>query len=549
MPAEKKAEAFTFFRSLLFPVLLMSAALFLFSACGQGLPDDVKKQANAVPEMITSAKSKVETLKQQYQQLTASARFSKIKPYAEKEAWINHFDQAVKMLDNADRVEKSNLRPLVKKNKPELLSQVNAQVKQIRSMIQDALKLAAFPAKRHAAILQTIENIDGLAAAAAADHQKITAAVQEVESTVLAKTLEDFPEAADKTRKRFAPLTGMAGQAERQLEAINQQMSLRQNGEDVDYALLTDESQALSANAFRVEKECDAFKDKVAQLYKSYTKILKDMKTEYTVTIKRESWDENSDFYDPAYTLFTRTVSEQTYETLTAGGIESIGEVKPGWRGSQFSTPFNDAWKELNINPGDQWPGRGHNAATFWVEDTREKYFHQYIMESDGETSETGWEKVDEAFYEAHFEHLGMAILAKPYGTYEEDRMTQAAPPGMAYVGNPQYGQWQTDNNGDRFWSWYGKYAFFSSLFFFPPTYYSYNSWNRWNRDYRYSRPYYGTGQNGRARYGTNGSYVRQSPKFQGSHFGKSGGFRSQSASVRGAGPGLRGGGPKSKGK
>lgn len=177
---------------------------------------------------------------------------------------------------------------------------------------------------------------------------------------------------------------------------------------------------------------------------------------------------------------------------------------------------------------------------------TQLKHFHKYLKEENGETSETGWEAVSASFYEQNMDNLGMAILSKPYGEFEPD--PQAAPPGMAYVGNPEYGEWKKDENGNNFWSWYGKYAFFSNLFFFPPHYYSYGSWNRWRSDYRYKKPYYGQSQTGYT-FGTRGSTMNQSPRYQNSTFSKTGGLKTASASVRGGASGLRGGGPKSNGK
>jgi hypothetical protein len=156
---------------------------------------------------------------------------------------------------------------------------------------------------------------------------------------------------------------------------------------------------------------------------------------------------------------------------------------------------------------------------------------------------------VDASFYDTNLEFLGMAILAKPYGVFEKDRIVQATPPGMACVGNAEYGEWKNNNQGNRFWSWYGKYAMFSMLFNSRPSYFGYNSWNGWNNNYRGNRPYFGKTQNGSQKFGTFGSSVKQSPKFQSTNFAKSGGFKSQTASVRGAGANLRGGGPKSKGK
>lgn len=50
--------------------------------------------------------------------------------------------------------------------------------------------------------------------------------------------------------------------------------------------------------------------------------------------------------------------------------------------------------------------------------------------------------------------------------------------PGQQLVGNPTYGQWRTDNGGNSFWEWYGKYAMFNSVMnaAFGHRYY-YNDW------------------------------------------------------------------------
>lgn len=54
--------------------------------------------------------------------------------------------------------------------------------------------------------------------------------------------------------------------------------------------------------------------------------------------------------------------------------------------------------------------------------------------------------------------------------------------PGSQLVGNPGYGQWQTDSSGMSFWQWYGMYAMFSAL---SPNRIRYDSWSS-RRDYSY---------------------------------------------------------------
>ena len=53
---------------------------------------------------------------------------------------------------------------------------------------------------------------------------------------------------------------------------------------------------------------------------------------------------------------------------------------------------------------------------------------------------------------------------------------------GSQLVGNPGYGQWQTNSSGMSFWHWYGMYAMFSAI---SPRPIGYDNWSS-RRDYSY---------------------------------------------------------------
>ena len=76
------------------------------------------------------------------------------------------------------------------------------------------------------------------------------------------------------------------------------------------------------------------------------------------------------------------------------------------------------------------------------------------------------------------------------------------AVPGSYLVGNPSYGQWQSDNRGGSFWRYYGQYRLFSDLAF-GPRYYrgaiGYNAWYGGGSRYSYYGDY------GRQTYGSRG--------------------------------------------
>ncbi len=177
-------------------------------------------------------------------------------------------------------------------------------------------------------------------------------------------------------------------------------------------------------------------------------------------------------------------------------------------------------------------------------------YFHKYFMEVNGEIRKsTSWEPVTKDLYMANIDNLGMAILSKKIGQFDDEANKYATPPGIAYMGDPKYGEWKTDSTGDRFWSWYGKYAFFSSIFLFPPRGFGYSYWDGFRRNYRYNRPYYGRTVSGQTLYGSRGYFTKRTSRYQSSSFARTGGFFSQSPSARNGGSRVRGGGPGGRGK
>lgn len=139
-------------------------------------------------------------------------------------------------------------------------------------------------------------------------------------------------------------------------------------------------------------------------------------------------------------------------------------------------------------------------------------YLHQYKIiteNSNGEPEEkiTKWYEVEENFFMANSNNMGMEIASKADGKVSKT----VGPPGYgSYVGNEQYGQW-VNRDGGSFWEWYGKYALFSTLFntMMYPVRQSY--WGDYRGSYYGTgRSYYGPMSNGRHQYGTNSDYNRQ---------------------------------------
>ena len=129
-------------------------------------------------------------------------------------------------------------------------------------------------------------------------------------------------------------------------------------------------------------------------------------------------------------------------------------------------------------------------------------YFHKYLVVQPGGSWKTGWLKVPESYYKQNRKFLGMALLTKKDGKLEKG----VAPPGYGFVGDSRYGRWARDSQGDSFWEFYGKYAFFSSLFggWYHPVRMS--DYRVYNQDRSLNRPFFGRNNE----FGSSGKIVKQ---------------------------------------
>ena len=128
-------------------------------------------------------------------------------------------------------------------------------------------------------------------------------------------------------------------------------------------------------------------------------------------------------------------------------------------------------------------------------------YYHKYRIIQGDRAIATDWLRVPASVYQDNEPFLGMTLASKTADGVD----TTPHPPGYGYVGNPQYGSWQTGSGGS-FWVFYGQYALMRDLLgmgrgpIFQRDYDTY-------RTYRTQRrPYYGP----QKEYGTQGAITKQ---------------------------------------
>ncbi len=129
-------------------------------------------------------------------------------------------------------------------------------------------------------------------------------------------------------------------------------------------------------------------------------------------------------------------------------------------------------------------------------------HFHKYLVVLPEDSWQTDWTPVSEEYYNKSLELMGMTILTKKDGVYDN----VAAPPGYGFVGDPNYGQWKEGSNGSSFWEFYGKYALISNLFggWYHPIYRTdFDGYHKYKQS---KKPYFGS----KNQYGSSGHIVKQ---------------------------------------
>jgi hypothetical protein len=369
--------------------------------------------------------------------------------------------------------------------------------------------------------------------------------------THLSDVKAKWPITAKKIDERFAIIKAHGDRATTTITQMENQFVNHGTDKFVDYAIIADGGDQVTAEAKNVMDKDKYLRGQASTLSESMSKTLMDMRVDCYMAVGRASWDSGDDYDsspDKTYPLMSVPCETADYFAKLPEG--SIARRSRSWGGWSFTLNVDKThWSKLQVDPASDWPSRyGDDDSEFWIADWANKYYHKYVIIKNGKKTETDWIEVEEDEYEEYEDDMGMDIESKPYGTFEDETLEDAAPPGLANVGNEAYGQWEDDGRGGRHWTFFETYLFYNMLLG-PRYHYGYGMYNTWNTGYRGQRGYYGA-QNGKSRFGTYGSQTRQSSRMGRSNFSKRGGFKNAGgASVRGAGRSFRGGGPGGGGK
>ena len=479
------------------------------AACG--LPARTREEAERTAAALDAENADIARKEAAYRTFVASSAYAPYRIYAERERWAGQFDYARAKAAAAKTTYEQYVAPLLTKNDSRDDYPVELQTSRINRLISEARGYSDIPQQRREYVDRVTRSYARLLKESSDNADAAKAAL----ASLLAerdKTRGAFPARDADIEKRIQPVQKLADEAARASQKVSFEAANASAGRAADFVVLGDNAQLLSRRASTIREDARSADGQLKSLSASYSKALADMKAVYYIAVQRWAWNDDADYpITHTYTYPKQELTGDAFdyfnslpESLPYVMKGSVGFFGPRYQLHDGVAP--DRWAALRIDPNEEYV-HGDNAAEYGFTLSAD-YFHKYLITDNGQTQETDWQKVDETMFESHVDDLGMDIVSKPFGTFEDEKITNPTPAGLAFVGNPQYGRWQTDDRGTSFWAWYGAYRLFGDLLGTRGQPYGYrrDEWETWSTRYR-GQPYYGEDKDKRERYGT-GGYV-----------------------------------------
>ncbi len=533
----------------------------LLSGCS-GLPDKLTHEFKSMPKRLTDHDALIKTQKDAFDKFPSHAEWGFFSPYLASEKWLDSFNVANAELTKAKQLYRAQIEPMGDNNKPEDAQAFGQLIKQFNQHLS-ASSRAAHYAKKRISFLVTARNTVDETYEKASQQDGDNLSLQRQFTSQASAAAKKYPAKQDDLAQRVSGLDALVKQSTDTYKILKTQYLKKAK---INYAHFGDAAVGLSQLTQDIAKYATQHSNKVAELDRSYVKVLADQRVDYYVVIGRATWCEGEycragdEARFPAVNVDAKVF--EYFDTLT---LNSIAKYRRSWGGrDQFTLKIpQDKWKALRLNY-KSGQSRHHDYGEYWVDSTFTKTYHKYVEVVNDTMTEKDWQFVSEDVFWKNYENLGMAIITKPYGFYEEEGLKEAQPVGMATVAKPvmqngvatganQYGEWR-QSNGHSVWYYYGMYRLFGALA--GPSRYSYNDWNSYSGRNR-GGGYYGAnneyGTYGRSTYSnsrySNGSFASRNPaEVRSATSGQSRSSRS-TPSVRGAGLSSRNRGPSSGGK
>lgn len=543
--------------------IAITAIIFLFGyliySVAVSISDHYVKEAESLADTLSRQQQKIESRKQSFNELQQSNDWDFLKPYAERENWQQAFNDAFKELEQAKKINEDQIVPILDRDHEDDVLKLVEAVKNSRQLVLKSNQLSEQPLAKATLLLDSRDNKQSIHSSTQSKANQASNALSSFVSQA-ADTAKRYPDKANDIAEKQAHLQSLEDKIQENAETVNTEF----NASSTDFARFAEAYQTVDTTYEVFDADLSSYITLLAQLDRSYVKVLTDQKVDFFVTVGRANWCEGEYCREGTQMRYPPVkVDSNTFEYFDSLRIEPMARMTRSWGNEKFKLRIpQNRWDALGIKKKYQWNHK-YPYAEYWVDRTQAKTYHRYTVIEDGNAVEQAWQPVKNDYFWQNYENLGMAIVTKPLGFYESESIRTAEPVGMAAIAKPtmvngvptgsnQYGEWRQDSSGSSFWFYYGMYRILGD--FVTPGRYSYNDWNGYYSSGRGST-YYGRNRE----YGTFGRSTYSHSRYKNSSFStrnpsavkaaQTGNTSSVASSIRGAGSAYRGKGPSRSGK
>lgn len=561
-PIEFYLEQLLKFAMLTTKSILIICSMILLAGC-EGLPDNLVDEIERMEGKQERLTRLIEQRETELTELSEHDDAEFLQYYSQKEDWQQYFSKATEQLEQAKNLYETEIGTLYDKDDPKDATNVFKLNRKFTELIQNSTSSAEYVKERISFLIESRENVVAIKAKAE-QHLFEIDQIKNKLSVAVGSAITAYPNKSDDLNARLSTIKDLVKNSKLSSSQLKSEYTKRNDStiKFIDYGIIGDQAKTIEKNLLEVSNQQKEIDKKITELKQSYVKVLADQRVEYYLVIRRASWCDGEYCGNGSEISYSPIKVDSTvFEYFDSSQVATLATVRRSWGRETFKVNVNkDMWKALSLNEKYRWD-RNHSNADYWIQKLYTRTFHKYVEIENDQSKETGWETVSETYFWQQYDNLGMAILTKPYGFYEEDAITDAQPVGMATIAEPvlkdgvasgsnQYGEWR-QSNGLSFWHYYGMYHMYRGLV--GPSRYGYNDWNGYNSRRR-GASYYGRNN----RWGTFGSSTYSNSRYQNSGFARANsgavysartGKRATSSTIRGASSSNRNRGPSSRGK
>lgn len=490
-------------------LLIVVLGILFLTACSPNIPNSYRKSAERLQSKIVALEKLDAQSETDFTQFMRGDDWKIFQRYAEKENWSN-YNVSKSEFTNLKK-EQAGLEKLLKNDKKGSVQKIKSKLLNIDEMIGELTKKATFIQNR-IQVLEVAMKLKDEVFSRSSSLMRISQRNVNDFAQFKEKISNNHPTRSKDIEKKSEIIVSIFEKLEKNFTIVEDQYK----SSEPDYALFANNANELKVNSEALGKEIDNVSRSLKSLNNDYIVFLTDMRIDYKVQIARSSWEESYFIEYPKETTYI-------YDPITVSS-----EV--------FST-IKDEFRKCpsNLIKCDESLPRSDNSAEYWVEDSYAEYWQQHQVIENGVQKDPIWINLGEEYdnpeevYKELQDAKGMQIEGKLYGEFEEETVFEPLPPAINAVGNPHYGEYRQDNNGNTFWHYYGQYSMIQNLL--GGNSYSSHDYDAYrNRDRNTYGYYSGAGRS----YGT-----RLNETSRSSGTGRSSGTKGMrtGSSIRGGGP------------